>query len=298
MENTENKKTGAEEVLWDLDFMYSGVDDPQIDLDTKDLVKKMQDFNASYKGKLSEKLGQAIADYTEIKMLSEKIQIFLFLKQSLNTGDAVVKAKSAETDRILSRADGEYLTFARIELVSLDDAVLEKFYKAPPDGESLRDIKKRSADFLKALYGKYKNKNILIVGHEYPLWILSGTATGLSDNEIADWKIKTRNKDFIGLAESRKLKFFNLPLNKEGDLDLHRPYIDAIKIKCDKCEGDLFQRDDDKPETVRARLQTYEKQTSPLTGYYKKKKLLVDIDGELPLYQIFDNVCKEMDKIR
>jgi len=76
----------------------------------------------------------------------------------------------------------------------------------------------------------------------------------------------------------------NIPPQKEGI--------------CDKCGGELFQRDDDKPETVRARLQTYEKQTSPLTGYYKKKKLLVDIDGELPLYQIFDNVCKEIENIK
>ncbi|MBI3957315.1 MAG: adenylate kinase [Chloroflexi bacterium] len=43
--------------------------------------------------------------------------------------------------------------------------------------------------------------------------------------------------------------------------------------------GELYQRDDDKPETVRNRLYVYYKQTSPLVGYYFAKGLLVELDG-------------------
>ena len=49
---------------------------------------------------------------------------------------------------------------------------------------------------------------------------------------------------------------------------------------CDVCGGELYQRDDDNPETVRNRLYTYYKETSPLVGYYFAKNLLVEIDGE------------------
>jgi adenylate kinase len=49
---------------------------------------------------------------------------------------------------------------------------------------------------------------------------------------------------------------------------------------CDACGGELYQRDDDNTETVRNRLFTYYKETSPLIGYYFAKGLLAEIDGE------------------
>jgi adenylate kinase len=51
---------------------------------------------------------------------------------------------------------------------------------------------------------------------------------------------------------------------------------------CDKDGGELYQRDDDKPETVRNRLKVYWAQTSPLIDYYTRKGLLVKIDGNQP----------------
>lgn len=49
---------------------------------------------------------------------------------------------------------------------------------------------------------------------------------------------------------------------------------------CDACGGELYQRDDDNVETVRNRLYTYYKETSPLIGYYFAKGLLVEVNGE------------------
>lgn len=48
---------------------------------------------------------------------------------------------------------------------------------------------------------------------------------------------------------------------------------------CNACGGELYQRDDDKPETVRARLKVYHQQTSPLIDYYRQAGLLVEVDG-------------------
>ncbi|RMF97666.1 MAG: adenylate kinase [Candidatus Schekmanbacteria bacterium] len=61
--------------------------------------------------------------------------------------------------------------------------------------------------------------------------------------------------------------------------------------KCDKCGGDLFQRDDDKEETIRERLRVYKEQTEPLINYYKSKGLLADIDGAQNIDAVFDNIC-------
>jgi len=48
---------------------------------------------------------------------------------------------------------------------------------------------------------------------------------------------------------------------------------------CDACGGELYQRDDDRPETVRARLKVYHQQTALLIDYYRQAGLLVEVDG-------------------
>ena len=123
-----NQKTGAKKVRWDLGVVYSGLDDPQMDADIEALVAKSKDFYTTHRGRLSETLAKALADYSEIAMLENKVALYLHLKQSTNVADAAVKAKIADTDRILSQAEGEYLTFFRIELVGLEDDALEKLY--------------------------------------------------------------------------------------------------------------------------------------------------------------------------
>ena len=59
-----------------------------------------------------------------------------------------------------------------------------------------------------------------------------------------------------------------------------------VKGICDKCGGELFQRDDDKEETVKKRLDTYKQQTAPLIDFYKEKGILADIQTEQPIPQI------------
>jgi adenylate kinase len=52
---------------------------------------------------------------------------------------------------------------------------------------------------------------------------------------------------------------------------------------CDNCGGELFQRDDDKPETIRHRLQVYYDQTAPLAGYYGERGILTGVDAMGPV---------------
>jgi adenylate kinase len=53
-----------------------------------------------------------------------------------------------------------------------------------------------------------------------------------------------------------------------------------VKGKCDRCGGELYQRTDDKAETVKKRLEVYFKETSPLIDYFKKAGKLLEINGE------------------
>jgi len=55
---------------------------------------------------------------------------------------------------------------------------------------------------------------------------------------------------------------------------------------CDACGGELFQRDDDREETVRHRLEVYTKQTAPLVAYYADEGILIGIDATGPVEEI------------
>lgn len=59
---------------------------------------------------------------------------------------------------------------------------------------------------------------------------------------------------------------------------------------CDVCGGELYQRDDDKIETVKNRLKVYKRQTADLIDYYKSRGILKEISGELNVEQAFDQL--------
>jgi len=63
---------------------------------------------------------------------------------------------------------------------------------------------------------------------------------------------------------------------------------------CDHCGGEVYIRDDDKPEAVQKRLEVYRAQTAPLIDYYREKGLLLDIDAMPMVDQIVVNFKKAM----
>ena len=66
------------------------------------------------------------------------------------------------------------------------------------------------------------------------------------------------------------------------------PLRDGI---CDSCEGALYQREDDKEETIKKRLDVYEHETAPLKEYYKKQGNLKTVQGCGTVEEIFSRVC-------
>lgn len=64
----------------------------------------------------------------------------------------------------------------------------------------------------------------------------------------------------------------------------------AVEGKCDKCNGDLIQRADDNPETIKNRLNIYHSETEPIKEFYEKLGLLVCAQGEEELSDTTKNV--------
>ncbi|MDR3037478.1 MAG: adenylate kinase [Coriobacteriales bacterium] len=65
-----------------------------------------------------------------------------------------------------------------------------------------------------------------------------------------------------------------------------------VDATCPQCAGEMYQRDDDKPETVRNRLEVYEQSTAPLIEYYRGSDLLVTVDGDRPVDEVFADIKK------
>lgn len=64
-----------------------------------------------------------------------------------------------------------------------------------------------------------------------------------------------------------------------------------VEGKCDQCGGILFQRDDDKRETIINRLEIYKQETQPLIKYYKQQGRLKTVEGQGDVQKVFSQVC-------
>ena len=78
-------------------------------------------------------------------------------------------------------------------------------------------------------------------------------------------------------------------------LVVSKPKVEGI---CDVCGHALIHRDDDKPETLKVRLNNYYKKTEPVLSYFEKQGLVKDICGIGDIQEIFQNVIKSLGECR
>ena len=105
---------------------------------------------------------------------------------------------------------------------------LDHLTKAPEGGETGNDVKARVMEFVRDVNARYEGKRILIISHALPIGMITAGLEGFSDEATAaipDLPIATWNETLT----------HNWPYNETGNLDLHRPYVDAISIRCEKC---------------------------------------------------------------
>lgn len=108
------------------------------------------------------------------------------------------------------------------------ESPIEKFMKKPAGGENLNGVKTRMFEAVASYNEKYNEKNILIVGHGDPLWVLEGAVRHLSNENIL-------KLSYPAFAEPREIPFDNWPYAEAGEVDLHRPYIDRVYLRCREC---------------------------------------------------------------
>ncbi|MBI4992352.1 MAG: class I tRNA ligase family protein [Candidatus Harrisonbacteria bacterium] len=171
------------------------------------------------------------------KMLGkEKLDLIVTspYRRTKQTAKIVAKGTKAEiiTDERLGELNCGIFNWRKIkEHKEFFGDSIKEFTKTPPGGENLSDAKKRMFAAVGDINFKCKDKNILIVSHGDPLWVLAGALGGLSNEEILKSDYPKNN------GEVRKAEFHNWPYNSNAELDLHRPYIDSVFLRCKKCEN-------------------------------------------------------------
>ncbi|MBI2024156.1 class I tRNA ligase family protein [Candidatus Giovannonibacteria bacterium] len=111
----------------------------------------------------------------------------------------------------------------------------ERFTKRPLGAENLRELRARVMRAAKRIREKYAGKNILVISHGDPARVMEWAIKGLEEKDF-------KNIQELRPAEFRKIRFHNWPYSSEGTLDIHKPYIDEIKIKCKACGGEMLRQ--------------------------------------------------------
>lgn len=111
---------------------------------------------------------------------------------------------------------------------------LERFYKTPPGGENLTDVKKRMVTALENINQQFRGAKIAIISHGDPLWMLEAAMKNIANDRLD-------LVPYIDVGEYHKVDFHNWPYSNEAELDLHKPFIDKIYLKCPEC-GEKLSR--------------------------------------------------------
>jgi adenylate kinase len=77
-------------------------------------------------------------------------------------------------------------------------------------------------------------------------------------------------------------------------VDFNQPSVAGV---CDICGGELYQRDDDKEETVRERLAVYERETAPIVGFYAERGLLTTIEATGALDEVTARILTALEDV-
>lgn len=110
-----------------------------------------------------------------------------------------------------------------------DNSYKTMFEKRPEGGENLGDLKRRVGEFLYECEEKYQDKTILVVAHEYSIWMAEAIAAGA--DVAATVAMKEPRPEYYETGEAKAFDFVPLPHNEVYELDYHLPYIDRVQLE-------------------------------------------------------------------
>jgi len=203
------------------------------------IVSSKLEGNAEFS--LTEK-GRASAEEAGKKLAKERIDLVITspFVRTKETAEIVAGAIGYDTrqivvdDRIKEIDTGVFNGRPIAEYRGNFASMEEKLTKRPEGGECLLDVKRRAMALLEELEERYADKTILLVTHEYPVWMLAAGLQGMTVPSAVS--LKEGKEDFVSTGEVLELPFTPFPHNADFEFDLHRPYIDRVPVSC-TCGG-------------------------------------------------------------
>ncbi len=112
------------------------------------------------------------------------------------------------------------------------------------------------------------------------------------DRFLMENKSQIKKVPYIKVSEAELISRLTerLTCRAEGHIFHKRFNPPKVPGVCDYDGSELYQREDDKPDTVKHRINVYEEQTQPLVDYYHQRSLLIEIDGNQPIDQVTDDL--------
>ncbi len=188
--------------------------------------------------------GRAEAEKAGKELEKESIDIIITspFARTMQTAEIVAENIGFDKEKIIIDArlgeintgifDGKSIHDYRNYFSSMQD----KFEKRPEGGENILDVKRRVMAFLVELEKEYAGKTILVVSHEYPVWMLSAGVLGAGVSSATE--IMAEREDFLKTGGVFEISYIPFPHNADFEFDVHRPYIDELSVFCD-CGGSM-----------------------------------------------------------
>ncbi len=121
---------------------------------------------------------------------------------------------------------------------------------------------------------------------------LAGILEGLNQPLTKVLNIHVPSEDLIERAIGRRIC---KSCGATYHVKFNPPKVENV---CDECNGNLYQRADDNEETMRNRLSVYEDSTRPLTEYYKKAGIYLEIDGRQPIDKVTEELVNVLSSVK
>ncbi len=189
---------------------------------------------------LNEEGKKQITEVVE-KLKKENIEVIVAspFKRTQGTAKIISEALgiAVETDERLGELQHGLECEGKTHAVCLPTEMQMKMDTKRGTGESWEDARARMMQVTLDLENKYEGKNILIISHGDPLWLLTGAVMNLDAETI----IARKPELYLTQGTFTKISLPNYPYNDSGVVDLHRPYVDGIVLRCSTCGGPMHK---------------------------------------------------------
>ncbi len=162
------------------------------------------------------------------------------LKRTAQTAEIIKEVTGAELvfdERLREIGFGEFNGKTEDEYHAFFGDKMERFTKRPEGGENYNDVRKRVMQCALEYDRENNGKTIVFVSHGDPLWFLTAAAMNKWDAEL--WDVAEAH--YIDPGASLEIEMPNWPFDHDGALDVHRPFIDAVTLKCAECGGEMMR---------------------------------------------------------